>query len=88
MRNIKGPIIGIIVSAVITSAMYTAAAERQAGGMREFTGAWAPLKNLIYSIGSNLGPSGSLIIGGSVTVFMVVWLVSNVRKRRELSNRT
>jgi hypothetical protein len=87
MPGIKGPIIGIIISAVITFAMYTAAIERQAGEMREFGGAWPPLKNFIYSSGGKLGPTGSLVVGGSITLVMVGWLILNVRKRKQLSNK-
>ncbi len=86
MPGLNRPIIGIIISAVITFAMYTAAIDTQTGGMREFSGAWAPLKAYFYSMGGKLGPDGSLVVGGSITLSMVGWLISNVRKRKDISD--
>jgi hypothetical protein len=86
MPSLKRPVVGIVISVVTTFAMYTAAIEAQAGAMREFAGAWAPVKSFIYSIGGNLGPEGSLVVGGSITLIMVGWLISNIKKRKELSN--
>jgi len=79
----KGPIIGVIIAPIITFAMYTSAVEAQTGAIHEFTGKHAAIKSLIYSLGSSLGPIGSLIAGGVVSLAMIAWLISAIKKRRQ-----
>lgn len=81
----KGPIIGVILAPIITLAMYMAAVEVQAGGVHEFTGKNAAIKNLIYSLGGTLGPTGSIIVGGLISLVMVVWLITVIKKKRQLA---
>ena len=85
MPGLKVPLLGTIIFAIITVAMYFAAVEVQQGGIREFTGRHALIKNFIYSIGSKLGPVCSLVLGGLITLMMLTWLIIAIRKRSGFS---
>jgi hypothetical protein len=85
MPSLKFPLLGTIIFAIFTIAMYFAALDVQHGGIREFSGRHALIKNFIYSIGSKLGPVGSLILGGLITLMMLIWLITAIRKRRGFS---
>ncbi len=86
MPGLKGPILGVIFVPLITFGMYSAALEAQSGGMREFSGRNAALKSLIYSAGSALGPTGSLVVGAVLALAAIGWLVMTIQKRRQLAN--
>jgi hypothetical protein len=79
----KGPIIGTILAPIITIAMYFSALEAQSGATREFTGRNAAIKSLIYSLGGTIGPVGSIIVGGLISVAMIAWLIVSIKKGRE-----
>ena len=86
MPSLKIPLLGTIIFAIITIAMYCAAIDVQQGGMQDFSGKHATIKKGIYSIGSSLGPTGSLVVGGIITLGMVVWLIITLRKRKQVQN--
>lgn len=87
MPSLMSPIVGIAFSSLATYGMYAAAIDIQAGGDRHFSGRHAGVKNLIYSVGGSLGPTGSLVVGGIVVALTVLWLASVLKKRRLARSR-
>ncbi|MBY7781692.1 hypothetical protein KW419_09515 [Vibrio fluvialis] len=65
--------------AIFTYIMYTAADDIAHGIHHEFTGRRSGIMNLIYSFGETLGVMGSLIIGGSLTIIMAIWLTKTIK---------
>ena len=78
----KGPIIGVILVPIITYAMYAAAIETQAGAVHEFHGKNAAIKSLIYSAGGTLGTTGSLVVGGVLSLAMLAWLILSIKNKK------
>lgn len=84
MPGLKGPIIASILVPLMSFGMYQAAIDVAAGGVREFHGRNAAIKNLVYSAGGTLGTTGSLVVGGVATLGALLWLAVTIQKRRQL----
>lgn len=83
MPSLKGPIITFIVVALLSFALYQSSLDIAAGGMREFYGKNAGIKSLIQSLAGTLGTTGSMIVGGVLTLAAVLLVVRAVIKRQQ-----
>lgn len=86
MPSLKGPIVGLLVTAVLTVVTYLTAVDIQGGVHREYTGRRAGTKKLFAAIAEALGPTGVLMVGGLISAALVGWLVWTIRQRGKISS--
>jgi hypothetical protein len=86
MPGLKWPLIAVFMLPICTVAMYLAARDSSAG--HDFDGRHQALKQLLYSVGNQLGATGSLVVGGGLTLGAVAWLVGTIRRRRAFQGQT
>lgn len=78
MSNVRPPLIGAIVTPMITYVMYIAASSAAQGMPLDATGSKAGLKKIFYSLGETLGVAGSLAVGGGITLVFFIWLINAI----------
>lgn len=85
MRNLRGPIIALIVAPLLTVVTYSMALKSAAGETLEVSGRRRALKQLLVSAAETLGPTGCLAVGAIATVLAAVWLVRIVQVRQKIT---
>ncbi|AWR87102.1 hypothetical protein [Meiothermus taiwanensis] len=78
MKNIRGPIIALILSLLMTYLIYEGALEATLGQDREFTGRRSGFANLFYGIGHDYGMA-AVVLGMVACAASVFWLVRAIR---------
>lgn len=81
MASVKGPLVGTLVCGGLTWVMWSTAVDAQAGIHREYHGRRSGIKQLLASAAESLGPTGSLVVGGLLTLGMIGWLVYTLKQR-------
>jgi hypothetical protein len=81
MPSLKGPLIGIVAAPLLTWATCSMAVSIQAGEEIRISGRRSSYKRLFAWLAETLGPTGSLVAGGLLTLAMAAWLVLTLKAR-------
>ncbi len=81
MSSVKGPLVGTLVCGGLTWVMWSTAVDAQAGIHKDYHGRRSGIKQLLASVAESLGPTGSLVVGGLLTLGMIGWLVYTLKQK-------
>ena len=83
IKQIKPLAIALIVVGIITGFLYNVAISLQKGETISTSGRRGIIKKIFVAIAEFFGPTGSLIIGGLLLLFLIYGLVNTIRKPKE-----
>lgn len=86
MPSLRGPIVGLLISGILTFAIFMTARQIEAGTHLTYTGRRAASKQLLAEIAEALGTTGSLAVGLPVVAMFGLWLVLRIRRRNRLAS--
>lgn len=82
-RQISPKLISVGISVLITSVLYTTALSLQNGENISTSGRRGLFKRLFVGIADFLGPTGSLIVGGLITLAIVYFTMQQVKNPKQ-----
>lgn len=83
LKQIKPSLIGTALFGGITWVLYTTALSIQNGQHLDTSGRRSLIRKIIVGIADFLGPTGSLIVGGLLTLLFVYTFINTIRKPKE-----
>ncbi|WP_028891619.1 hypothetical protein [Tenacibaculum sp. 47A_GOM-205m] len=83
LKQIKPSLFGTALFGGITWVLYTTALSIQNGQHLDTSGRRSLIKKIIVGIADFLGPTGSLIVGGLLTLLFVYTFINTIRKPKE-----
>jgi len=83
LKQIKPSLFGTALFGGITWVLYTTALSIQNGQHLDTSGRRSLIRKIIVGIADFLGPTGSLIVGGLLTLLFVYTFINTIRKPKE-----
>jgi len=83
LKQIKPSLFGTALFGGITWVLYTTALSIQNGEHLDTSGRRSLIRKIIVGIADFLGPTGSLIVGGLLTLLFVYTFINTIRKPKE-----
>lgn len=82
-KQVKPSGVGALISVAITTLLYTTAISLTNGESVSTSGRRGLIKKLLVAIADFLGPTGSLLVGGLITMFFIYVLINTLRNPKK-----